>query len=98
MFKWLPLPKGQSVWKKFTEISHVHYLRRFVQNGTLLKTWEANLSQSGWILTNLKDLFRLMTTVILCTNLRGIWTKSVGVPSKNVFCKNLPPGGAMTGS
>ena len=84
--------------QNFTEIACcVHDLRHFVQNGALLQTLEDIFSQSGWNIRNLKDPFRLMTIEILCTDLRDFGTKSVGVLSKNVFCTNRPPGGAITG-
>ena len=38
-----------------------------------------------------------MTVEILSTDLRDFWTKSVGVLSKNMFCKYRPHGGARTG-
>ena len=38
-----------------------------------------------------------MSVEILPTDLRDFWTKSVGVLSKNVFCKYWPHGGARTG-
>ena len=33
----------------------------------------------------------------MCTNLRDVWTESVGVISQNVYCKNVPAGGAIIG-
>ena len=33
---------------------------------------------------------------MLCANLRDLWRRIVGVLSKNVFCTNLPAGGAVT--
>ena len=38
-----------------------------------------------------------MTMEILCTDLRDVWIKSVGVTFKNVFSRNGPHGGAITG-
>ena len=38
-----------------------------------------------------------MSVDILCSDLRDFRGKSVGVVSKNVFCKNLPHGGARRG-
>ena len=38
-----------------------------------------------------------MTIEILCGDLRDIRAKFVGVTERNVFCKNLPHGGAIPG-
>ena len=38
-----------------------------------------------------------MTIEILRTDLHDVWIKSVGVRTKNVFSRNRPHGGAITG-
>ena len=38
-----------------------------------------------------------MTIEILCADLRDVWAKFVGVMEINVFFKNRPHGGAITG-
>ena len=50
--------------------------RHLVQNGALPKTLEANRSQLGRSMKNLKDLFRLLAIEIPCTYLRDFWTKN----------------------
>ena len=71
--------------------------RHLIQSGALPQNLEANCSQWGRSMKNLKDPFRLLAIEILCTDLRDFWTKIGGVLSKNVFWTNPPVGGAVTG-
>ena len=71
--------------------------RHLIQSGALPQNLEANCSQWGRSMKNLKDPFRLLAIEILCTDLRDFWTKIGGVLSQNVFWTNLPVGGAVTG-
>ena len=70
--------------------------RYLVQNRALLQTLEANRSQSGRSMKNLKDHFYLVAIEILFTDLRDFWTKNGGALSRNVFWTNPPGGGAIT--
>ena len=46
--------------------------RYLIQSGALPQTLEANRSQSGKSMKNLKDPFRLLAIEILCTDLHEI--------------------------
>ena len=71
--------------------------RDLSQSGVLPQTLEANCSQSGRSMKNLKDPFRLLAIEIQGTDSRDFWTIIGGVLSKNVFLTNPPGGGAVTG-
>ena len=71
--------------------------RHLIQSGALPQTLEANCSQSGRNMKNLKDPVHLLALEMLCNNLRVFWTKIGGVLAKNVFWTNPPVGGAVTG-